>query len=71
MKPGQDVYHKITLKTGVVLRPIVTKDNTVVQALTKVAQAGHITRVRWDNGDITVEHTDILEPLELELVEIA
>ena len=70
IKAGQEVYHVDTFRTGVALQKApVYKDNTIVQALTKVVEAGLITRVRWDDTrDIELVNTSDLQVMELKLV---
>lgn len=73
LNPGQEVYHVDTLRTGVVLKQtIITKNGLVVAALQKVADAGHITKVRWDDTrEIEQVNTSDLEIMTLKLVELS
>lgn len=69
LETGQEVYHKETLKTGVVLqRKQATKNNLIVQAFSKFAEVELTTKVLWDNGDIECVNTKELAILELQLL---
>ena len=69
LNPGQEVYHVDSFRTGVVIKSSpVFKDNMIVQALTKVAEAGLITKVRWDDTrEIEFVNTEDLQVMELQL----